>query len=315
MIPASLQSYTQQLQPRLDKVKAFLESRLKADLSDIPPDVIIARTKRPESIFEKLQTGKYSSVQGLKDLVGVTVVVLYRHQIRDAMDAVMNSGLVIVNQPNATVLPTDFKYREPKIYVALPQDYQDRNPDIADLIAEVQFTTTLQHALDVTTHDFDYKGRSYSWSNLRLVAQLRGMLEMVDVMIDDIDSVSLNRTEVIGIPEGMVYGAAVLSQMVERFDDSVLPNDRRRLADTVGAWVRAAGLAAEQLGELLDRHADLLSARSIDPASAALGALLREHADALLENHEGSFCVSSELESLCREASRIPEDRRVDIGG
>ena len=315
MIPASLQSQTQQLQPRLDKIKTFLESRLKADLSDIPPDVIIARTKRPESIFEKLQTGKYSRVEDLKDLVGVTVVVLYRHQIRAAMDAVTNSGLVIVDHPGATVPPTDFRYREPKIFVALPQDYQDRNPDIAGFVAEIQFTTTLQHALDVTTHDFDYKGRSYSWSNFRLVAQLRGMLEMVDVMIDDIENVSLIRTEPIDIPEKMLYGEAVLSQMVERFDDGALPNDRRRLADTVGTWSRAAGLAAEQLGEILDRHADLVNARSIDPASATLGALLREHADSLIGNFEGSFCVSSELESLCPEASKVPAGRRVDVAG
>lgn len=314
MLPASLQLSLQQLQPQLDKVRDFLESRIKADLSDLPPDLIIARTKRPESIFEKLQTGNYAQVGDLQDLVGLTVVVLYRHQIAEAMSAVASSGLVIVEQPTRAVAPADFKYREPKIYLKPPLDYLDRNPEIDGIVAEVQFTTTLQHALDVTTHDFDYKGKTYSWDNFRLVAQLRGMLEMVDVMIDDIESVSLKRTEPIGIPSEMIFGAEVLEKLVERFDPVDLPTDRRRLADTVGAWARAAGLSAAELGELVDRHGDLVTAHSIDPASAVLGALLRERAGDLLGGYDGNFCVSSELESMCREASAITSERRVDLG-
>ncbi|MEE3126069.1 MAG: hypothetical protein VX494_02560 [Actinomycetota bacterium] len=313
MLPASLQLSLQQLQPQLDKVSDFLESRIKADLSDLPPDLVIARTKRPESIFAKLQTGAYSHIEDLQDLVGLTVVVLYRHQIAEAMSAVANSGLLVIDQPNRAIAPADFKYREPKMFVKPPRDYLDRNPDVEAITAEVQFTTTLQHALDVTTHDFDYKGKTYSWDNFRLVAQLRGMLEMVDVMIDDIEGVSLQRTEPIEIPAEMVFGAEVLEQVASRFDPADLPRDRRRLADTVGGWATAAGLSPGDLGALIDRHPDLVNAQSIDPASAILGAILRERATELLDGYDGAFCVGSELESLCWEASAIADERRVTL--
>lgn len=313
MLPASLQLSLQQLQPRLDKVKDFLESRIRADLSDLRPDLVIARAKQPESIFAKLQTGRYSRIKDLHDLVGLTVVVLYRHQIAQAMNAVTNSGLLIIGQPNRAIAPADFKYREPKLFVKPPRDYLDRNPDLEDITAEIQFTTTLQHALDVTTHDFDYKGKTYSWDNFRLVAQLRGMLEMVDVMIDDIESVSLQRTEPIEIPSQMVFGAEVLQQIDSRFDAADLPKDRRRLADTVGGWAAATGLSPGELGALIDRHEDLVRARSIDPASAILGAILREKAAELLDAYDGTFCVGSELESMCQEASAIAGERRVRL--
>ena len=160
MVPASLAIRVSQLEPYVIKVLDFLQKRLVADLSDFNVVTIVGRPKSSQSIFQKLQTGKYESVSELTDLAALTVVVLYRKDVQSALEIVKASGLVVVDEPTRAVAATDFRYREPKIYVTPPAEYLDRNPELVGIVAEVQFTSALQHALDMTTHNFDYKGQS-----------------------------------------------------------------------------------------------------------------------------------------------------------
>ena len=313
MLPASLAVRVSQIEPHIAKVLTFLERRLQADLSDVNLVGITFRPKTSDSIFQKLQTGRYGSMNDLSDLAALTVVVLYRKDVQKALGIVKRSGLVLVGEPTTAVEATDFRYREPKVYVKPPVDYLERNPGIENIVAEVQFTTALQHALDITTHDFDYKGRTYSWSNFRLVAQLRAMLELVDSMIDDIENVAVSN-EAVEAPPQMVYASAILEVLVARFNEDALPADRKRFAETVGNWASAIDLTAAELGVLLDQHPDLMAAQSIDPASAVLGALLRSRGNELVARFDGRFCISSELDSLCHEARQIVDERRVDLG-
>ena len=311
MIPASLSSSYALLDNKLKKVLEFMAQRLKADLGDLHLVSIIGRPKKPDSVLQKLHTGKYQDVAAMTDLVALTVVVLYRHEVQQAIQAVKSGGLQIVEEPTRAIQATDFKYREPKLYVKPPADYLDRNEDLREVVCEVQFTTAIQHALDMTTHDFDYKGHSYSWGNFRLVAQLRGTLELVDRIIDDIEKVSIPNSESIEAPPELLYASSILEAIVARVDDKLLPADHRRMADTAAAWARAAELTSSGFADLLDRNRDLLDATSLDPTSAILGAILREHRDLVLSNFEGRFCISGELESLCVEAKLVPEERRV----
>lgn len=179
-----------------------------------------------------------------------------------------------------------------------PTPFTDRHPELADLVAEVQFTTTLQHALDMSTHDFDYKGKTYSWRNFRLVAQLRGTLELVDALIDDIQNVQVGTSDESIVPQEFSIASKILDILTARFDASLLPNDRRRLADTVSAWAKALELDPDGLGGLLEKHSDLTESLSLDPASAVLGALLREDADKFIVNYPLRIPISGELESL-----------------
>jgi ppGpp synthetase/RelA/SpoT-type nucleotidyltranferase len=313
VIPAAFLTSYRLIEPRLTKLLEFIKPRLEVDLSTLHLVSVTGRPKSVESAHQKLQTGKYSNVGELKDLVGITVVVLYRREVQDAIEIVKGSGLGIVLDPPRSISPTDFPYREPKLFVEPPRDYLDRNPDVGGIACEVQFTTAIQHALDMTTHDFDYKGSTYSWDNFRLVAQLRGMLELVDRMIDDIEKVSIPNHEAVDAPAPLLFASGLLAVIENHFDPEALPADRRRLADTTAAWVTAAGLTMQQFDELLTRHADLVNAASLEPTSAVLGALARERVNELLAGFSGRFLISSELESLCPEVSAVPDDRRVQF--
>jgi hypothetical protein len=312
-VPAALLRVLGTLQPVLDVVGIYVRDRLAADLGGLQPVVIEYRVKSPQSIYHKLQTGRYSSIVDLDDLIGVKVVLLRRSLLAEAQEIVNGCGLTIVAGPTHPVEPTDFRHREPKISVRPAPDYLSRNPDKAFVLTEVQFTTALQHALDMATHDFDYKGKTYSWGNFRLVAQLRGTLELVDRILDDIGSATMLAEVVASPPDRYVKAQALSLVLRDSFASEALPDDMRRMTDTVADWLDAAGLDSSELPDLLKRHDDLTSALSIDPTAAILGALLRERAGDLCARYEGRLPISDELASLCPGIPEPAEEKRVSF--
>jgi ppGpp synthetase/RelA/SpoT-type nucleotidyltranferase len=308
MIPAKLTIWRANLEQDLDALRGVIEPKLIAALQGLNVEAITVRKKQAKSIHQKLLAGKLEDVKGWRDLLGLTVVVLYRNEIPKAIEFLKASDLIVDDPGPIEVGPSDFRYHEPKVFVRPPQSYLDRHPLLVEE-CEIQFTTVLQHALDAATHDFDYKGRNYSWSNFRLVAQMRGILEMIDRTIDDIDSVMMPTDPTVATPQPMVDAAVTIEILATYFPDR-LPEDRRRLADTVGGWLTAAQMTNGDLQEALSVHADLVAAQSLDATSAVLGVILR-HAPGMVGRYKGLFFVSDELRTLCTEAAAIPSDRTV----
>lgn len=309
MISARVSIWRSGIEQDLDSLIGFLENRLRSELHGIHVEAIASRKKTAASIQQKLQCGKVKDLSEIRDLAGMTVVVLYRSEITEAIKRLEDSDLQVDNPGPIEVAPSDFKYHEPKVYVRPPSSFLERHSLLVDE-CEVQFTTALQHALDAATHDFDYKGRNYSWSNFRLVAQMRGVLEMIDRTIDDIDSTTLPPDATVKTPDGMLEAAKVLSVLTAHFGKEV-PDDRRRFAETVLGWLQASGIGVEQLDAALHANPDLVSARSLDATSATLGALLREHND-LVSNYDGRVFASQELLTLCDEATTLPPHLLVE---
>lgn len=309
MIPAKVTIWRANLEQDLDTLREVIEPKLRAALQGLNVEAVTSRKKQAKSIHQKLQTGKIDQASSIRDLLGFTVVVLYRHEIPSAIELLKASELAVDDPGPIEVGPSDFRYHEPKVFVRPPAGYLERHP-LSVQECEVQFTTVLQHALDVATHDFDYKGRNYSWSNFRLVAQMRGILEMIDRTIDDIDSIQLPEDLTAATPQPMLEAASVLEVLETHFAER-LPEDRRRLADTVVGWLRAAELSSDDLNDALTTNPDLVAAKSLDPTSAALGVVLRRSPQ-MVHSYSGRFFISDELRTLCTEADRIPSERLVE---
>ncbi|MDQ3913744.1 MAG: RelA/SpoT domain-containing protein [Actinomycetota bacterium] len=188
-LPVALREAMAAIAPRLQNLESYLESRLRIDLQPLNPVAIETRCKGIESVLQKLQTGRFGTLLELHDLVGAKAVMLRKSHIPVAIERIEAGTLVLVESNLAESLdPRLFAYHQPHLIVRLPDDYVERNPEFKGLRAEVQVTTALQHALDMSTHDFDYKGKSFSWGNFRIVAQLRGSLDLIDDILDDIEA-------------------------------------------------------------------------------------------------------------------------------
>jgi ppGpp synthetase/RelA/SpoT-type nucleotidyltranferase len=313
MISAEIDTQYGLMRSSLTLLAESMKGRIQAEINHLDPVSVTARIKESDSLQQKLQTGKYPSLKSIEDLVALTVVTKTRRDMVACFEAIRDSGLQIVRQELArAVKPSDFSYREPKIICVPNAGYLDRNPDMAGIFVEVQFTTALQHALDQATHDFDYKGHDYQWGKFRLVAQLRGMLELVDNMIDDPErSAPLASTSAL-VPAQFEVALDVLAFLTSHFDQDSFPADVKRLVDTVASWLASADLKVEDLEAAFDKYY-VANLRSFSIADHVLGILTMSYGDKLLGGFAGAFLVDRELADHYPAVENIPNDRRVAL--
>lgn len=314
MISAQFQTSYAGWRRSADSLSATLETKLLAELTDFEVVNVTNRVKSLESCYQKLQTGKYESLAQIYDLIGFTIVLLHRKDIASAMQRLDESpSFVTEGRDERTIPAAQFQHREPKLYLRLRDADLDRHPEWMGLLAEVQFTTAIQHALDITTHDFDYKGTTYKWSNFRLVARLRAMLELVDAMIDDIEAVEIADHEVIRIPDSFKIGQAILDVAGEIWEESKLPSDRHRFTRIISNWLELADLSTDELAEILRNNA-AGAPEHMDCTSAILGMLLQHGGFDKLIAAEGRLSVTTEMEDFFPRSRDVPVESRVDFG-
>ena len=312
LLPGSFSSRYAEIWQQLEKVQQFLRSRLEADLLDLRPVTLQTRIKSADSVLAKLQRGEFKSLYDLDDLVAARGVFLHSSQVEEALAITRASFPEVLEEKNIGVgRPTDFRYQQPHLIVKLPREYVSRHPELAQIRTEIQFTTYVQHALQESTHDLIYKGGRFSWREHRLEGQLRGLLEIVDEVLEHISVVA----DAADDPPYEIFDKRnyLLEVLQKTFPAGVLPSDFRRLVITVEEILTASGLSVEDLPDLMARHSDLVAALSLTVVDKVLGAVIRENASQLLAKSRRKFVVTAEMTSLVPEADYIPPDRRVEL--
>ncbi|MDV7134518.1 nucleotidyltransferase family protein [Williamsia muralis] len=312
--PAAIHQAYGEISPHLDALQQHIEALLPSVLSELAPIAIIGRKKTAESIYQKLQTGRYRRFSELDDLLGFTVVLRTRTEMLEAKTLLAQSELqTLEDRTSDDMAPTDFRYQEPKLVVKPSVTYLDRHPEL-ELSIEIQFTTALQHALDKATHDFDYKGQDYSWSKFRVVAQLRAMLELADTMIDDMERGTNPLQERVSVNSGFRRQQEILAVLQSNFEESSFPKDVKRAVDTVGSWCRSISITGPDLDAILKENVPKQSGgESVALVERVLSSLVETHLTELLKNYSGLFVVSSESRTFLPNLSRIPGDRLVEF--
>ncbi len=290
-----------------------IEGQVRAVLRGVETASIRSRLKQPESAFLKLQRGEVRSLTQVEDLVGVKVVVLHPGELSRAFEAV-KSGMNVVRVVNDEVSkPEEFRYKEPHVIVRLPESVVLRHPETTGITAEIQITTYLQHALQESVHSVAYKGDLLSWSRWRLAAQLRGMLELADNVLEQVAKVA-------ELQEDPVYATfdarnAIIKTSRMIFREPELPEDLRRLALIIEGFLRASQMSLEELVAAFNSHPDLRDAISLSPVDKVIAVILREKGRAFIDRLPKShrIVVSPELKDACPLVEQIPADRKVEL--
>src|SRR5690606_14643568 len=128
MIPAKITIWRANREQDLDKLRDFVEARLRSLLDELNVKAVISRKKQAASIHQKVLTGKIASPGDIRDLLGFTIVLLYRHEIPQAIELLKSSDLKVDDPGPIEVNPSDFRYHEPKVFVQPPASYLERNP-------------------------------------------------------------------------------------------------------------------------------------------------------------------------------------------
>lgn len=144
------------------------------------------RYKTPESIAEKIETGRFTSWSQLDDLFACTVVIptlLHEPHVLQFLESAFLKRSVRARGASAKA-PDVFRFDATRFYGTLrPVADPDMPPELWQQVFEVQVRTAFEHAWSVTTHDLTFKGRDVDWRRLRLVAQLKAAVEQLDLLV------------------------------------------------------------------------------------------------------------------------------------
>lgn len=144
----------------------------------------LQRTKKLESIYEKLETGRVKSWDDLDDGVACSIIVPDLSHEATVLDYLGRTFDVVETRRRGETKkdPAVFRFDSSRVICRLkPRPGQSDEPKPPKF--EVQVRTAFEHAWTVVTHDITYKGNGASWSDLRLAAQLKAMVEQLDISV------------------------------------------------------------------------------------------------------------------------------------
>lgn len=278
-------------QPQFEKLEDLLRGMLENRFKRGEFVLVKGRVKDIESAYAKCLLGKYDSVDSLGDLFGLTVVMLRRSDLRDAIRFLQSSnrsGLASDFELNIedrlNLKPSDFRFSESKGSISYsPATRHDQNKPLQ---VEIQFTTATQHSLDLATHDFDYKGDQIAWERFRAVSRLRAIAEQLDLAIDQITK--YNHAGFEDDRESTEF--ARKKQLLEPImrgkpSDIPMPRNVIRLVEIIEKWLDALSLQADDL-EGFQWPADLVDMQSVtteEKIFAGIYSLALNTHDSLLE--------------------------------
>ncbi len=168
------------------ETKALI-SRLLSD-ADIRTSQIECRTKTIESLSKKLgrPDKSYSELASIPDLVGLRVIVYHPEDVDRAV-ALIKQEFDVDEESSGDVAtrlaPHEFGYRSVHLVIRLlpNRGVLSEWRSFADLHAEVQIRTVLQHAWASISHSLQYKREEEVPSSLRRrLYRLSALLELAD---------------------------------------------------------------------------------------------------------------------------------------
>jgi ppGpp synthetase/RelA/SpoT-type nucleotidyltranferase len=158
------------------------------------------RLKTPESLAEKIETGRFSKWSDIDDLFACTIIVPTLRHDSAVYDYCEKTFRIIKSTKKGAVKkpPDIFRFDSTRISARLlpPIGYVATNElDIYQVVFEIQIKSAFEHAWSVAIHDLAYKGQNVDWKHLRLAAQIKATVEQLDTLILMYEQVSENIQE------------------------------------------------------------------------------------------------------------------------
>lgn len=240
----------------------------------------LSRVKTLESFALKIETGRVAKPDAMEDFVGGTIVVPTLSDVEKAEHLVYSLFDKHQRRPSddaSTHKPAySFVFDDLRLYVKRRPPSSGVDPENDGAVFEVQIKTILQHAWSVATHDLIYKTDSVSWPRERIAFQVKAMLEHAEVAITEANRLA----DAPGVAKRDERTSEVL-QTIEALTSiwgrDRLPNDVKRLAESLVDVLKVGGLRAKDLWQVIDdekRRIGVLPS-DLSPYSFAVQALSR----------------------------------------
>lgn len=274
----------------------------------------ISRVKTVESIAEKIETGRFGAWSELDDLFACTIIVPTLRHEEEAITfcAATFQTTTIVRRGETQKAPEEFRFDSTRIKAKLrkPEGLEAARASIYDVIFEIQIKSAFEHAWAVTTHDLAYKSAEVDWKRQRLAAQLKAIVEQLDMLILGYEQTM----EKIGeSPYFELERKRYISQkMVALFKDGIIPSelapkDFSRFCNNVYSLLQGIGKAdkTEETIAIVDKLIRE-TPQDLIPRSVSLFqyvfAILTKAKEIKKQPGKGFIChITEELETLFPE--------------
>lgn len=305
---ASVESEYSVLLPRLNELERQVQSVLSLYTSG--KDFLLAqRVKSLSSVSDKIETGRYASLNAFDDLVAFTIIINTRAQQTDVLRFLKKTFDVVEVRGDSTLADERvFDFDAVRVYARLR--VSDPTSVFAKMTFEIQIRTLLQHAWSKITHPLVYKPENIDPKKIRLAAEILAAIEGLDRNLSTfatsaklVKRVKRRRTE------DLNRVISLIDDLVERgiIPSELRPSNGRRFAENV---LRLIDLRRVKLHDVLAVLKKFFEGQAAAfPYSATLHQLALialKRADMLAPHRNKTFYyVTPELVSLFPDAATL----------
>jgi len=184
IVPAQLSQKHNLSRPYLEQVEERAKGKIFAYCS-AHAYAFIGRLKDTESLFEKIETGRFINWSSLDDLYGCSIVIPFLDAEAPVIEWLKAEfDVTDLKLRGATQKdPTVFRFDATRIIARLKDPMLAADSPLLKIAFEVQIRTAFEHAWSVATHSLAYKGERVDWSRMRLAAQLKATVEQLDMLV------------------------------------------------------------------------------------------------------------------------------------
>ncbi|MEA2361290.1 MAG: hypothetical protein QOD71_435 [Thermoleophilaceae bacterium] len=280
-IPVSFQvAYDEQF-AIVEEVRNRAERRLRV-LCENNTWLFDHRTKGPESVLAKLQTGALASIEDMHDFYAAMVLVPTLADVEEAVEQVADAFHTADRRQRSAADAEAFIYDDVHVIVTLgPLGPLDPTGLIGARPIEVQIRTGLQYAWWRATHDRIYKSDA-SYNVRRVAAELRAALSGADRALGDLDAAAAALPE--APPDADAADTEAIAAWQERWPSERRAADPNKFVETVKTYLDGAELSVADAEALLDAPTGQAAVDDIDltPAQAVLVTLVATQGVAML---------------------------------
>ncbi|MBF4622918.1 hypothetical protein [Clavibacter sp. VKM Ac-2872] len=252
------------------ELQQLVEARAKTIIEAVIPATwhYEGRIKLLESFALKVETGKFDPLD-LPDFFACTIVVPTMADLAGAEKKVEGLFEKVSRKPltdkEALSDAFSFPFDHTRLYCRIRVAPGMETAPINAVQFEVQIKTYLQHAWSIATHDLTYKSNTVSWGTQRVAAQVRATLEAAEVSI--VEAVKLTETgnRFLAREDPLTIELSEIIKVLSReFSEQELPEDMRRLAQTLHTLLGSCKVQISALAPLLKRGREARGSHPLD---------------------------------------------------
>ena len=279
-----------------------------------------SRIKAAESLYSKIETGRYRRPFSVTDIYAATIALPVVSDIPKACERLLVDFEIVDRPIDRSDLPEVFVYDDLHLIVRLRRDNPIAPKSLSQLKFELQIKSLLQFAWSRATHETIYKAPEVSWQRDRLAAEARATLEVIDSLLDNVKEASALQAE--RDTAYYIRLKSILCILVTYWSPEQLPADLRRCAKTVDSYLQLADMTPGQLTTLLTAGdgAKYVSAMTLTPAQSVLATII----DSLDDKRLQTFCnkakragirfvITQEMQELVVSVGRLPEVSKLPV--